>query len=91
MKTTMTTYLLKTLTPFPPNAILETEGVDIICNKAKEREIEVVDSETEGGDHETEVIDPDNAGVDNKVLPPERKGYSLSNPRNVNYSDKRAT
>ena len=32
-----------------------------------------------------------NEGLDNKVLPPERKGYILRNPLNVNYSDKRAT
>ena len=29
--------------------------------------------------------------MDNKVLPPERKGYILRNPPNVNYSDKIAT
>ena len=41
--------------------------------------------------YETEGVDSDNEGVDNKVLPPEIKGYSLRNPPNVNYSDKRAT
>ena len=53
-------------------------------NEVEEREIEGVDSETEG-------VDSDNEGVYNKVLPPERKGYILRNPPNVNYSDKRAT
>ena len=42
-------------------------------------------------DSETEVVDSDNEVVDNKVLPPEIKGCILSNPPNVNYSDKRAT
>ena len=40
---------------------------------------------------ETKRVDSDNEGVDNKVLPPERKGYILRNPPNVNYSYKRAT
>ena len=53
-------------------------------NEVEEREIEGVDSETEG-------VDSDNEGVENKILPPERKGYTLSNPPNVNYSDKRST
>ena len=35
-------------------------------------------------------MDSENEGADNEVLPPERKGYSLRNPLNVNYSDKRA-
>ena len=43
-----------------------------------------MESETEGADSENEVLD-------NKVLPPERKGCSLRNPPNINYSDKRAT
>ena len=43
-----------------------------------------MDSETEGVDSENEV-------VDKKVLPPERKGYILRNPTNVNYSNKRTT
>ena len=42
-------------------------------------------------DSETEGVDSDNEGVENKVLPTERKGYILSNPPNVNYSEKRAT
>ena len=67
----------------PPNNILETEGVDRMGNETEEREIEGVESETEG-------VDSDNEGVDNKVLPPERKGYILRNPPNVNYSDKRS-
>ena len=29
--------------------------------------------------------------MDNKVLPPERRGYILRNPPNVNYSEKRST
>ena len=53
-------------------------------NETEEREIEGVDSETDR-------VESDNEGVDNKVLPPERKGYILRNPPNVNYSDKRAT
>ena len=79
----MTTYLLQTLTP-PPDDILETEGVDIMGNETEEREIEGVEYETEGMDSNIE-------GVNNEVLPPERKGYSLSNPPNFKYSDKRAT
>ena len=55
-----------------------------MVNETEGREIEGVDSETEG-------VDSDNEGVDNKVLPPERKGYILRNPPNVNYSDRRAT
>ena len=50
-------------------------------NETEERKIEGVESETE-------VVDSDNEGVDNKVLPPERKGYILRNLPNVNYSDK---
>ena len=46
-------------------------------NETEEREIEGVES--------------DNEVVDKKVLPPERKGYILRNPPNVNYSDKRTT
>ena len=42
-------------------------------------------------DSETEGVDSDNEGVDNKALPPEIKGYILRKPPNVNYSDKRAT
>ena len=41
-------------------------------------------------DSETEGVESDNEGVDNKVLPPERKGYSLRNSLNANYSEKRA-
>ena len=33
----------------------------------------------------------DNEVVDKEVLNPESKGYSLRNPPNVNYSDKRST
>ena len=40
---------------------------------------------------ETEGVESDNEGIYNKVLPPKRKGCSLRNPPNVNYSDKRAT
>ena len=40
---------------------------------------------------ETEGVDSDNERVDNEFLPPEIKWYILSNPPNVNYSDKRAT
>ena len=42
-------------------------------NETEERKIEGVDSETEG-------VDSDNEGVENKVLPPDIKGYILSNP-----------
>ena len=42
-------------------------------------------------DSETEGVESDNEGVENKVLPPERKGYIIRNHPNVNYSDKRAT
>ena len=55
-----------------------------MSNETEEREIEGVDSETE-------VMDSDNEGVDNKVLPPDQKGCSLSNPLNFNYSGKIAT
>ena len=79
----MKTALLQTLTP-PSKHILEIEGVDRMGNETEEREIEVVESETEG-------VDSENEGVYNKVLHPERKGYILRNPHNVNYSDKRAT
>ena len=48
-------------------------------NETEEREIEGVDYETEG-------MESDNEGVDNIFLIPERKGYSLSNPPNINYS-----
>ena len=48
-----------------------------MSNETEERKIEGVDSDTEG--------------VENKVLPPERKVYILRNPPNVNYSDKRGT
>ena len=53
-------------------------------NETEEREIEGLNSKTEG-------VDSDNEGVYNKVLPPERKVYILRNPPNVKYSDKRAT
>ena len=47
---TMTTIaLLQKLTP-PPNNILEIERVDRMGNETEEREIEAVDSETEGMD-----------------------------------------
>ena len=36
-------------------------------------------------------MESNNDVVDNKVFPPERKFYSLRNPPNINYSDKRAT
>ena len=40
----------------------------------------------------TEGVYSDNEGVDNKVLPYERKGCILRNPPpNVNYSEKRST
>ena len=47
--------------------------------------------EIEGVNSETEGVLSENEGVDNEVLPPDRKGYSLRNPPNVNYCDKRAT
>ena len=50
-------------------------------NETKEREIEVVDSGSEE-------VDSDYEGLENEVLTPERKGYSLMNTPNVNYSDK---
>ena len=78
----MTKALLQTLTP--QKHILEIEGVDRMFNETEEREIEEVYSETEGVYSYNEV-------VDKKVLPPERKGYSLRNPLSVNYSDKRST
>ena len=53
-------------------------------NETEERETEGVDSETEG-------VDSYNEGLDKKVLHPEKKGYILRNPLNVNYSYKRAT
>ena len=40
---------------------------------------------------ETEGVESDNEGAGEKFLPPERKGYTLRNPLNVNYSDNRAT
>ena len=63
---------------------METEGVDRMRKETEERGIEGVESETEA-------VDSDNEELDNKVLPPERKGYIIRNPTNVNYSDKRAT
>ena len=39
----------------------------------------------------TEGVESDNEGVDNEVLPSDRKGYILKNNNNVNYSDKRGT
>ena len=45
-------------------------------------------NETE--ESEIEGVEYENEGVDNGVLPPERKGYSLRKPPNVKYSDKRA-
>ena len=42
-------------------------------------------------DSETEGVHSDNGWVYNEVLPPERKGYILRNPTNINYSKKRAT
>ena len=36
-------------------------------------------------------MDSYNEVVDNEVLPPDRKGYILRNPPNVNYIDKIAT
>ena len=55
-----------------------------MVNETEEREIEGVDSETEG-------VDSENEGGDNKVIPPEIKGYILRYPSNVNYIEKRAT
>ena len=40
---------------------------------------------------ETGGLESENEGVYNKVIPPQRKGYSLRNPPNLNYSEKRAT
>ena len=42
-------------------------------------------------EYETEEVDSDNEGVDNKVLTPERTGYILRNPPNFNYSEKIST
>ena len=42
-------------------------------------------------DSETEGLDSYNEGVENEVLTPDRKGYSLRKPSHVNYSYKRAT
>ena len=53
-------------------------------NETEEREIEVVYSETEG-------VDSYNEGVEKEFLNPWRKGYSLRNPSNVKYINKRAT
>ena len=36
-------------------------------------------------------MESDNEGLDNEFLPPKRNGYSLRNPLNVKYSDKRST
>ena len=55
-----------------------------MVNETEEREIKVADYETEG-------VVSDNEGVDKKVLHPEIKGWILSKPPNVNYSDKTAT
>ena len=44
-----------------------------MVNETEEREIEGVDSKTEG-------VDSDNGEVENEALPPERKGCILSNP-----------
>ena len=40
---------------------------------------------------ETEGVDSDNEGLEKEVLPPDIKVYIISNPPNVNYSDKRST
>ena len=53
-------------------------------NKTKEKEIEGVDSETEG-------MDSDNEGVYNELLPTYQKCFSLGNPPNVNYRNKKAS
>ena len=45
----------------------------------------------EGVGYETEGMDSINEGVENGVLPSDRKGYSLSNPTSVNYVNKRST
>ena len=55
-----------------------------MVNEGEESKIEGVDSVIEGVESENKVLD-------NKVLTPERKGYILSNPPNISYSDKRAT
>ena len=57
--------------------------MEILGNETEERETEGVYSETQG-------VDSNNEGVESEVLTPERKGYRLRNPPNVNYSDKRA-
>ena len=58
---------------YPPNNILETEGVDRTGNETEEKKIEGVDSGNEG-------VESYNGRVDNEVLPPERKGYRLMTP-----------
>ena len=55
-----------------------------MVNGVKEREIEGVDSETEG-------MDSDNEVVYNEVLTTEIKECILRNPPNVNYSNKIST
>ena len=50
-------------------------------NEHEEREIVGVDFENEG-------MDSYNEGVDNKFLHPEKKGYILKNPPDINYSNK---
>ena len=61
----------------PPKKLLEIEGVGRVDNETEERK--------------TEGVDSDNEGVYKKVLPPEQKGYSIRNPRNTNYINKRVT
>ena len=46
---------------------------------------------TEGVDSENEGVESDSEGVENEVLTSDRKGYSLKNHHNGNYSDKRDT
>ena len=53
----------------PKNKIMEIEGVDGVDNETKEREIEGVDSETEG-------VDSYNEWFYKYVLPPEKKGIA---------------
>ena len=61
----------------PPKKLLEIEGVGRVDNETEERK--------------TEGVDSDNEGFYKKVLPPEQKGYSIRNPRNTNYINKRVT
>ena len=53
-------------------------------NENEGREIKEVDAENVG-------VESENEGVDNEVLPTEKKGHRLQNPPTINYNDGRAT